>query len=127
MKHIKSMALAASSAVAIMLGTGIASANNVVTVNTVQIFGTIDPAKINDYTEYMAGVNLYEALTTLDGSGAIQPLLSESWSTSADGLTWTFKLKKGATFQDGSLIEAKDVVWSVNRLLAINEGPILFI
>jgi len=123
MKHIKSMALAASSAVAIMLGTGIASANNVVTVNTVQIFGTIDPAKINDYTEYMAGVNLYEALTTLDGSGAIQPLLSESWSTSADGLTWTFKLKKGATFQDGSLIEAKDVVWSVNRLLAINEGP----
>ena len=123
MKHIKSMALAASSAIAIMLGTGIASANNVVTVNTVQIFGTIDPAKINDYTEYMAGVNLYEALTTLDGSGAIQPLLSESWSTSADGLTWTFKLKKGATFQDGSPIEAKDVVWSVNRLLAINEGP----
>ena len=82
-----------------------------------------DPAKINDYTEYMAGVNLYEALTTLDGSGAIQPLLSESWSTSEDGLTWTFKLKKGATFQDGSPVEAKDVVWSVNRLLAINEGP----
>lgn len=95
MKHIKSMALAASSAVAIMLGTGIASANNVVTVNTVQIFGTIDPAKINDYTEYMAGVNLYEALTTLDGSGAIQPLLSESWSTSADGLTWTARQRAG--------------------------------
>ena len=123
MKHIKSIALAASTAAALMLGSGIASANNVVTVNTVQIFGTVDPAKINDYTEYMAGVNLYEALTTLDGSGAIQPLLSESWSTSADGLTWTFKLKKGATFQDGSPIEAKDVVWSVNRLLAINEGP----
>ena len=123
MKHIKSMAIAASTAAALMLGSGIASANNVVTVNTVQIFGTVDPAKINDYTEYMAGVNLYEALTTLDGSGAIQPLLSESWSTSADGLTWTFKLKKGATFQDGSPIEAKDVVWSVNRLLAINEGP----
>ncbi len=35
-----------------------------------------------------------KALTTLDGSGAIQPLLSESWSTSADGLTWTFKLKE---------------------------------
>ena len=35
----------------------------------------------------------------------------------------TFTLKKGATFQDGSPIEAKDVVWSVERLLAINEGP----
>lgn len=100
-----------------------ALANNVITVNAVQIFGTIDPAKINDYTEYMAGVNLYEALTTLDGSGAIQPLLAESWTTSEDGLTWTFTLKEGANFQDGSPIEAKDVVWSVNRLLAINEGP----
>lgn len=105
------------------LNAGSALADNVITVNATQIFGTIDPAKINDYTEYMAGVNLYEALTTLDGSGAIQPLLAESWSASEDGLTWTFKLKEGATFQDGSPIEAKDVVWSVNRLLAINEGP----
>ena len=48
MKHIKSIALAASTAAALMLGSGIASANNVVTVNTVQIFGTVDPAKIND-------------------------------------------------------------------------------
>ena len=99
MKNLKLMALAASTAAALMLGAGVASANNVVTVNTVQIFGTVDPAKINDYTEYMAGVNLYEALTTLDGSGAIQPLLSESWSTSSDGLTWTFKLKKEQPFR----------------------------
>lgn len=42
-----------------------------ITVNTVQIFGTIDPAKINDYTEYMAVVNLYDALTTVDGTGTI--------------------------------------------------------
>ena len=113
----------ASLALASVLAAGNAFADNVVTVNAVQIFGTIDPAKINDYTEYMAGVNLYEALTTLDGSGAIQPLLAESWTTSEDGLTWTFTLKEGATFQDGTAIEAKDVVWSVNRLLAINEGP----
>jgi len=112
-----------SAAMAAAFYAGSAFASNVVTVNTVQIFGTIDPAKINDYTEYMAGVNLYEALTTLDGSGNIKPLLAESWSASQDGLTWTFTMKEGATFQDGSPVEAKDVVWSVNRLLAINEGP----
>lgn len=100
-----------------------ASAANVATVNVVQIFGTIDPAKINDYTEYMAGVNLYEALTTLDGQGAIMPALAESWEASEDSLTYTFKLKSGTTFQDGSAIEAADVVYSVNRLMAINEGP----
>ncbi len=113
----------AATALAMAFGAGTATAENVVTVNAVQIFGTVDPAKINDYTEYMAGVNLYEALTTLDGSGAIQPLLAESWTTSEDGLTWTFTLKQGATFQDGTPVEAKDVVWSVDRLLAINEGP----
>ena len=43
------------------------------TVNVVQIFGTVDPAKVNDYTEYMAAVNMYEALTTLDSSGSIKP------------------------------------------------------
>ncbi|MBL4556947.1 MAG: hypothetical protein JKP98_06605 [Rhodobacteraceae bacterium] len=92
-------------------------------MNATQIFGTIDPAKINDYTEYMAAVNLYDGLTTLDGDGNIQPLLAESWQVSDDTLTWTFTLKEGATFQDGSPVEASDVVWSIERLVSINEGP----
>ncbi|WP_298969123.1 ABC transporter substrate-binding protein [uncultured Roseobacter sp.] len=123
MQTLRSKGISAVAASALLLGAGMASADNVITVNATQIFGTVDPAKINDYTEYMAGVNLYEGLTTLDGSGAIQPLLAESWMASEDGLTWTFTLKEDATFQDGSTIEAKDVVWSVDRLLSINEGP----
>ncbi|MEX0345208.1 MAG: ABC transporter substrate-binding protein [Rhizobiaceae bacterium] len=112
-----------------LLGAGLAlnasavAAENVATVNVVQIFGTIDPAKINDYTEYMAGVNLYDALTTLDSKGNILPMLAESWDVSDDTLTYTFHLKSGVTFQDGSPVEAKDVVYSVKRLLALNEGP----
>ena len=103
--------------------SGLVSAENVATVNVVQIFGTVDPAKINDYTEYMASVNLYEALTTLDGDGNILPLLAESWEVSEDTLTYTFKLKTDAQFQDGSTVEAEDVVYSVTRLMSINEGP----
>ena len=45
--------------VSAMLLSTAAFAQNIATVNTVQIFGTIDPAKINDYTEYMAGVTKY--------------------------------------------------------------------
>lgn len=123
MQSLRMKTLSAVAASALFLGAGMAAAENVITVNATQIFGTVDPAKINDYTEYMAGVNMYEALTTLDGSGAIQPLLAEGWSASDDGLTWTFTLKGGTTFQDGSPVEAKDVVWSVDRLLTINEGP----
>jgi len=121
MTRLKASFLGAAAALA--LTAPAVQAQNVVTVNATQIFGTVDPAKINDYTEYMAGVNLYEALTTLDGDGNIQPLLAESWSVSDDTLTWTFTLKEGATFQDGSPVEAKDVVWSIERLVAINEGP----
>ena len=94
-----------------------------ITVNAVQIFGTVDPAKINDYTEYMAAVNLYDALTTVDGTGQVVPQLAESWDIADDSLTYTFHLKEGATFQDGTPVEASDVVYSINRLLAINEGP----
>lgn len=94
-----------------------------IVVNAVQIFGTIDPAKINDYTEYMAAVNLYDGLTTVNSDGQIIPQLAESWDVSDDNLTYTFHLKEGATFQDGSPVEAKDVVWSMQRLLALNEGP----
>lgn len=109
--------------IALVMMAGAANAANVVTVNVVQIFGTIDPAKINDYTEYMAGVNLYEALTTLDSSGTILPLLAKSWDVSDDTLTYTFHLKSGITFQDGSPVEAKDVVYSVKRLMSLNKGP----
>ncbi len=122
MTHLRSLLLAATASGALLSAAPVV-AQNVVTVNAVQIFGTIDPAKINDYTEYMAGVNMYEALTTLDGDGNIQPLLAESWEVSEDTLTWTFTLKEGVTFQDGSPVEAKDVVWSIYRLLAIFEGP----
>ena len=105
----------------ILAATSTVSLASVATVNVVQIFGTIDPSKINDYTEYMAGVNMYDALTTLDDRGSILPNLAESWEVSDDTLTYTFKLKSGATFQDGSPVEAKDVVYSVNRLLTLNE------
>ncbi len=119
-KLLKAALLAGATA---MLLSTAATAQNIATVNTTQIFGTIDPAKINDYTEYMAGVNMYEALTTLDGSGNILPLLAESWDVSDDTLTYTFHLKAGTTFQDGTPIEAKDVAYSVNRLMSLNEGP----
>lgn len=94
-----------------------------ITVNVVQIFGTIDPSKVTDYTEYMAAVNLYDALTTVDPDGTVVPQLAESWDISDDGLTYTFHLKEGATFSDGSPVEASDVAYSMERMLELGEGP----
>lgn len=106
-----------------LLGASAASAQTVVTMNTVQIFGTIDPAKISDYTDYMAAVNLYDSLITVDGSGSLVPQLAESWTVSPDATEATFTLRADAKFSDGSPVEAADVVYSFDRLLRINQGP----
>ena len=46
-----------------------------------------------------------------------EPELAESWSVSDDGLTWTFKLRQGVTFHDGSAFDAGDVVHTFRRVL----------
>ncbi len=115
--------LLSGSALAMGLMAQSALAQNVVTLNTVQIFGTIDPAKISDYTDYLASVNLYDGLITVDGTGALVPQLAESWVVSDDATSVTFTLDPDAKFSDGSPVEAKDVVYSIERLLRINQGP----
>lgn len=115
-------------ALAAVLGLGAAPAamaqEKVSTVvNTMQIFSSLDPAKVTDYTGYMAVVNMYDGLTTVAPSGEIVPHLAKSWDISEDGLTYTFHLRDDVTFQDGSALSASDAVWSIQRLLKINKGP----
>lgn len=112
-----------STAIALGMTAGAALGETVVTMNTVQIFGSIDPAKISDYTDYMAAVNLYDGLVTVDGTGQLIPKLAESWKVSDDAREVTFTLRADAKFSDGSPVEASDVVYSFDRLLRINQGP----
>jgi len=99
------------------------AAGHTVTINTTQIFGTIDPAKISDYTDYMASANLYDGLANVDPKGALVPELADKWEVSPDATSVTFHIRPDAKFQDGSPVQAEDVVYSVDRLLKINQGP----
>jgi len=63
--------------------------------------------------------NVLEPLVEQLGDGSVAPLLAESWEISADGLTYTFKLRE-AKFHDGSDLDAGDVVYS---LLKNKESP----
>ena len=99
------------------------AAAHTITINTMQIFGTIDPAKISDYTDYMASANLYDGLANVDPKGNLVPELASSWDVSPDASSATFHLRPDAKFQDGSPVQAEDVVYSVERLLKINQGP----
>lgn len=102
---------------------GASAAETLVTMNTVQIFSTIDPAKISDYTDYMAAVNLYDGLVGVDYSGNLTPKLAASWDVSPDAKSVTFHLRPDAHFSDGAPVRAADVVYTFDRLLKINQGP----
>ncbi|KLK94202.1 ABC transporter substrate-binding protein [Microvirga vignae] len=79
----------------------------------------LDPHLITAFPSFMVvNGNIYEGLTAIDRDLKIIPSLAESWTISADGKTYTFKLRSGVRFHDGSALEAADVVASVKRLLS---------
>ena len=82
----------------------------------------IDPAVGNDYAGSTSLANLYDTLVFPNAKGGVDPWLAESWDVSADGATYTFKLRQDAKFHDGTPLKASDVVFSYNRLKEIGEG-----
>jgi len=64
--------------------------------------------------------NVFEGLTRIDQTGAVRPALATAWEISEDGLIYTFTLKDGVTFHDGTSFDADDVVFSFERARADN-------
>ena len=62
--------------------------------------------------------NIFEGLTRFGPDGAVLPGLAERWEVSEDGLTYTFHLRAGVTFHDGTTMDAEDVVFSLDRARA---------
>lgn len=62
--------------------------------------------------------NVFEGLTRIGSDGSVLPALAESWQVSADGLEYTFRLRIGVTFHDGSTFDADDVKFSLDRARA---------
>ncbi len=95
------------------------------TTDTVQ--STLDPADAYDYfAQSVIMVNAANGLVAYrPGTTEIVPALATDWSTSADGLTWTFNLRQGVKFSDGTVFNANVVKYSIDREFAIDEaaGP----
>jgi peptide/nickel transport system substrate-binding protein len=62
--------------------------------------------------------NVFEGLTRFTADGTIVPGLAKSWEIADDGLTYTFSLREGVTFHDGTTMDAADVKFTLDRILA---------
>jgi ABC-type transport system substrate-binding protein len=67
---------------------------------------------------------VYEGLTGIDVDGGVRPALAERWE-SADLRTWTFQLRAGAQFHDGSRVTARDVLRAWRTALRDTTGGAL--
>ncbi len=76
----------------------------------------LDPHLTTAYASFQILENVYDTLVAPDAEGTFQPGLAESWETSEDGLTWTFTLREGVTFHDGSEFDSADVIYSLERM-----------
>ena len=62
--------------------------------------------------------SIYPSLTQLNINGNPGPSLADSWQTSADKLTWTFKIHPGLKWSDGQPLTAKDAAYTFNLIMS---------
>ncbi|MFY9616300.1 MAG: peptide ABC transporter substrate-binding protein [Candidatus Dormiibacterota bacterium] len=93
-----------------------------------QEFGTLDPGILDAEVDSEIAQNIFNGLTRFDNNLTIQPDIATDVPTasnggvSADGLTYTFHLRKDVTFSNGDKVTSKDVLYSWNRAAAL-QGP----
>jgi peptide/nickel transport system substrate-binding protein len=78
----------------------------------------LDPHVTTAYPSFQVLENVYDTLVVPNAEDlTMEASLAESWETSEDQLTWTFTLRDGVTFHDGSEFDSADVVYSYNRII----------
>ena len=83
---------------------------------------TMDPAFIVSQDDQYNVWSIYEPLIDTTPTFELQPRLATSWEPNADGTVWTFHLREGVKFHDGTDFDANDVVYTFRRLMDKNVG-----
>ncbi|AOF89414.1 ABC transporter substrate-binding protein [Sinorhizobium sp. RAC02] len=104
------------SGVALIAATQIATARDV-TVALSSDLRSSNPGVNRDGNTDSVILHIVEGLVGYNNGGEVKPLLAKSFETSADGLTYTFKLRTDVKFHNGKPLTADDVVWNWTRYL----------
>ena len=106
---------------ALALGGGSATAQpaGTLVVGLVAEPVNLDPAQVTDFNSNRVGRRIVEPLVTFaEETTQIVPGLAESWTISPDGLQYTFKLRKGVKFHDGTPFNAAAAKFSIERQIS---------
>ena len=76
----------------------------------------LDPHVGGNYPQALVSTQYLESLVSKDSTGDIVPWLADSWQEASDGLSWTFTLKDGVSFTDGTAFDAAAVAANVAHL-----------
>lgn len=95
-----------------------ADPNQMLTTRLISDVTTFDPVKTNDINVQMVHYQIYEGLVREEQDHSLVPALAESWTFSEDGTEIAFVLREGVKFQNGDVVTADDVVFSLNRAIA---------
>src|SRR5262245_5060263 len=102
-------------ATALIAAPGAAQSNKTLRVVMHSDLKIVDPVWTTAYIVRNHGYLIYDQLFALDGNLDIKPQMVESWTVSDDQLAWTFKLRNGLKWHDGTPVTSADAVPSIRR------------
>ena len=114
----------------LLLVLGLAFSVSAVWAQTTLVYGTtekvtdMDPANAYDFHTWEIFQNIYQGLVAYaPGTTDLVPALALSWAANAAGDEFTFKLRKGVKFSDGTPLTAEIVKWTIDRNAALKGDP----
>jgi len=129
---MKGMLLACAALAGLVLGPLAAHADTTLVIGIASDPTGLDPEAVENNTSGFIMSTVYDSLVRYKpGTTEVIPGVAEKWEVTPDGLTYTFHLKSGIKFSDGTPLDAKAVVWNVDRELnkenpqyIYNTGPV---
>ena len=115
--------LGATALVALMAGTAGAQT---ITAGLAAAPSSMDPHFATTGQNQQLSAILYDRLIHIGDDGNFVPGLATEWSVSDDRLTWTFTLREGVTFHDGSPFTAADAIFTFERIPEVPNSPAPF-
>lgn len=113
--------LSVTAATALALSMGAVQAQtpeDVLIVGQIAEPQALDPAAVTAVNDFRILMNIYDGLVRYkDGTLEVEPALARDWTISEDGTVYTFTLRDGVTFHDGSAFDAEAVKFNFERML----------